>query len=96
MTDHLPECEPGAPLPDGSFLGCICNQLRASYKRALDEAVEAAVSAIAAKTKAVMHSRYEHGDDLDDEYNGGWRDAMKTASGVAATAIGRLKGDADA
>jgi hypothetical protein len=33
MADHLPECEPDLQLPDGSFIACICDRLRACEAR---------------------------------------------------------------
>jgi hypothetical protein len=33
MSEHLPECEPDLQLPDGSFIACICDRLRACEQR---------------------------------------------------------------
>ncbi len=32
-SGHLPECEPDLQLPDGSFIACICDRLRACEAR---------------------------------------------------------------
>lgn len=36
MSEHLPECEPDLQLPDGSFIACICDRLRACEQRVED------------------------------------------------------------
>ena len=59
--------------------------------KALREAREAVLSAVATKTTVVMQSRYEDGMDLDDEYDTGWRDGMKCALGVSLTNIDALR-----
>jgi hypothetical protein len=41
MTEHLPECAVAAARP-GTFLSCICDELRACEQRMLDDDVPAA------------------------------------------------------
>ena len=72
---------------------CICDALRACEERVLNAAREAVLSAVATKTRVVIHKRYEDGMDLDDEYDTGWLEGMQCALGVSLTNIDAIRKD---
>lgn len=72
MSAHLPECEPDLQLPDGSFIACICDRLRAAYERGAEEEHQRALVEIKEMrnwyaTRAPQRFDYEQGrsDALD-------------------------------